>query len=598
MKLRSRLTLSHGVVVVLAICIFPVALYAIQHLATATGQMSETSIRAVVLVDRIGRLLGVEHVVLMKWLVAPYTRSKDDLAAADRQLRDAVEDARSVLVDEDEKAALETFIQSYLHLQNTVALWQAGQTGSDTPRELLNGIEQARVSVLKVHDLEIARMLAAARQTDAFAKQVFALLGLLALLLLFLGVLVTIRLARSVTRPVDHLAGLVRRMRDGDFEIAFERGSIAEFNALGSHIESMAGALSAFRSSNLEQIVAEQRRTSAVLASIEDGLVIFDEDGIVESINAIAERQLDTTVALAQGRSFEELTGNHQIGLRVREVLDAREPNESGSPEWAVERAGEQRILAYALTRFSETEGVGRGAVMILRDVTVEREFDKMRSEFVLRASHELRTPVTSVRMGLGLLAEKLAFATGTRERELYDTVQEELQRMVHLLNDLLDLSRLRTGDQPLERLPTDFADVLRRAQQRFRLPATETSIALDLDLEANLPVVAADRTQIDRLLDNLIGNALRHTPAGGTITLTARSAAEHLAIGVSDTGEGIPHARHALIFQPFVQIGAHRGGAGLGLAICKEIAQQHGGKINMSSLPQHGTTFTVLFPR
>ena|SRR5450432_763495 len=166
---------------------------------------------------------------------------------------------------------------------------------------------------------------------------------------------------------------------------------------------------------------------------------------------------------------------------------------------------------------------------------------------------------------------------------------------MVALLADLLDLSRLRAGEQKLERAPTEIDELMTQTRQRFALAAANAGIALDLELEAGLPRLSLCRSAFDRVLDNLISNALRHTPEGGSIMLSAHRAAQRVAIAVADTGPGIAYAQQALIFQPFVQIGSKVGGAGLGLAICKEIVQQHGGEIRVSSLPRRGTTFTIL---
>jgi NtrC-family two-component system sensor histidine kinase KinB len=427
-----------------------------------------------------------------------------------------------------------------------------------------------------------------------YVNEQVVLIGILALLALLVGLLATVRLVRSITGPAEQLAILAQGMGQGDFEIAYKDGSIDEFNALGRHFEAVGKALRLFRATNLERIVVEQRRNDAVLDSIGDGLVIFSEDGNIERINPVAERQLGIEPGQAAGKRFEDI-GDVKTGLRVLEVLETGESAVAGEPEFLIERNGETRILGYWLNRFVETESGRPGVVMVMRDVTTQREFDKMRSDFVLRASHELRTPITSIRMGLGMLAEKIQFPPGSRDDELYQTVQQELARMVSLLADLLDLSRLRAGEQKLERAPTEIEEVMTQTRQRFAPAATEAGIVLELELEAGLPRLSLCRSAFDRVLDNLIGNALRHTPQGGSIMLSAHRASQRVAIAVADTGPGIPYAQQALIFQPFVQIGSKKGGAGLGLAICKEIVQQHGGEIRVSSLPRRGTTFTIL---
>jgi NtrC-family two-component system sensor histidine kinase KinB len=168
---------------------------------------------------------------------------------------------------------------------------------------------------------------------------------------------------------------------------------------------------------------------------------------------------------------------------------------------------------------------------------------------------------------------------------------------MVTLVGDLLDLSRLRAGVQLMERLPVALDDVLSGVRRRFAPAAAEKHIALDVDLEQGLPRLSLCRSAFDRALDNLVTNAMGCTPAHGTIALHAHRQTDHVVIDVADSGPGIPHAQQVLVFQPFVQIGSRRGGAGLGLAICKEIVQQHGGEIRVASLPRHGTTFSIVLP-
>ncbi len=600
MKLQPRLALSHGIVMVLAISIFPVALYAIRHLAAATGELIGDQAPALLDIDRIRQNLGDEYSLLLQSVLSPNEETKQRMASSDRQMRDSLEGARQHFVTKDDKAALDEFVRSYVHLQNAIAIWQAGQMNpKNIHEELPASFDETRFALGKLISIKSGAMIRTAKETEEFARRMFVLLGVLAGMLLLLGIWAMLRMVRGITAPVRQLGDLVQRLGEGDFDIVFKRGSIEEFDVLGKHFETMGRALHRFRATNLDQLVAEQRRNAAVLDSIDDGLVIFAETGVIERINPVAERQLGVEVGAAIGHSFEEVSGNREIGLRIHEVLNGLELSHEAPPELIVKIGEDQRILAYSLTRFAESGGSRSGAVLVLRDVTIERAFNKMRSEFVLRASHELRTPVTSIRMGLGMLAEKLSFAPGTRERELYDTVQAELQRMVHLLTDLLDLSRLQAGQQTLERVPTDIHGLLVRAKQRFDLQAAQSGIRLELEVENPLPLISLDCAQFDRVLDNLIVNALRHTPSGGTITLTGRIAsAERVAIGVTDTGEGIAPTQHALIFQPFVQVGGRRGGAGLGLAICKELVQQHGGEIQMSSLRGRGTAFSLLLPR
>lgn len=235
--------------------------------------------------------------------------------------------------------------------------------------------------------------------------------------------------------------------------------------------------------------------------------------------------------------------------------------------------------------------------MLVVRDVTEQRAFERVRSEFVLRASHELRTPVTGMQMAFSLLRERLDFPVESREADLIQTVDEEMSRLVLLINDLLNFSRYQTGMQKLELASCDLVDLLTQAQQRFTPKGEARRVSLQLELGDELPRLQLDRLQIERVIDNLLENALRHSSEGGQIHLQARRQGDRVLIAVEDNGEGIPFSQQGRIFEPFVQVGRKKGGAGLGLALCKEIIQLHGGRIAVRSQPGQGARFYMLLP-
>ena len=344
----------------------------------------------------------------------------------------------------------------------------------------------------------------------------------------------------------------------------------------------------------------EQRQSEAVLQSIDDGLVIFGHDARIQRLNPVAARQLGLTPATCVGYPLGELLNDPAIDAAIHRCLDLDDSMESAEYELQVGGRDEQRYLAYSILPISD-ERVGRqGVVMVIRDITEHKAFEQMRTEFVMQASHELRTPVTSIRMGLGMLTEKTPFAAGSREQDLLATVNEELNRLMRLVNDLLDLSRLQAGRQALELESYPVRELLESARQRFELNATARGIQLSLaaEREGLASSIRVDRTQFDRVIDNLISNALRYTVAGDRVDLSARCTRRWVTIEVADTGCGIDYAYQHRVFEPFVQGAGPGGGAGLGLAICKEIVQQHGGRIGLQSVPGQGATFSIELPR
>ena len=592
MRLRSRLLLSHGIVILLAIVAFGGALYGIQDLAERVDTITQKKMEGLEVAERIRVALSNEILELFSQTSSSPLNARQPTTARD-DLRSAIDNAGPYFSRVEQQTILSAVKNGFQRFSEAIDAWRAGSIDA---QQVSKRFIELRSDIAHLRATKLDELMESTYSAREFAQSMFAVLGALALLLLCIGIFAMLRLTRSICFQVDDLRDAVEKMSGGDYDVSCKHAAIHEFNVLCRHLENMGGQLRVLRSTNVERVLSAQHRTDAVLDSIDDGLVIFSEDGQIERINPVAERQLGTEPGAAIGKRFEDIA-DERTGRHIRQVLASGEYIGVGRPEIRIEREDHVRTIAYSLHRFVETQSDRSGVVMVLRDVTVQHEFDKMRSEFVLRASHELRTPIASIRMGLGLLGEKLDFPEGSRERELYQTVQHELTRMVGLLTELLDLSRMRVGEQTFELAPTNINDMLGDARARFDLVATSTGITLSLHVEPDLPHLMLSRSAFDRVLDNLMNNALRHTPAGGSIMLNAEATPRAVKISVADTGEGIALAQQALIFQPFVQIGSKRGGAGLGLAICKEIVQQHGGDIMIESQPRRGTTFTIALP-
>jgi NtrC-family two-component system sensor histidine kinase KinB len=238
------------------------------------------------------------------------------------------------------------------------------------------------------------------------------------------------------------------------------------------------------------------------------------------------------------------------------------------------------------------------GAVMLLEDITHLREIDRLKSEFIATASHELRTPLTSLEMGVHLLLEGSAGELSAKQHELLAMCRDDTLRLDKLVKDLLELSRIESGEGVPQLAPVPARELVLDAVEPLRRRIDAKGLALRVDIPEGLPPMAADRGKVERVITNLVTNAIRATDAGGAIDITAARRAGFVAISVRDTGRGIPHDYLARVFEPFVQVpNASAGGAGLGLSISRRIVQAHGGQITVRSEPGQGTTFTFTLP-
>jgi NtrC-family two-component system sensor histidine kinase KinB len=413
--------------------------------------------------------------------------------------------------------------------------------------------------------------------------------------LILAGIWFSLNLAASIARPMEQIATATRSISAGRFDVRVGAAGYREGNTLGATFNEMAEALAAFHASDVNRLLSEQRRNETVLNSIDDGLVILDGDIRIERLNPIAARQFGTTVEAAVGRSLDQVLGRDDFDTHARLCLQRAHPTgHAAALEVSLGEGMLRRDLRCSFMPFTDTRP---GLVLVVRDVTAERRFARERNEFVLRASHELRTPLTGLRMALDLLSERARFAPDSREADLLQTVREQTARLTALLHNLLDLSRLRGPLEPAHPCTPELA--ARAALQRFAGRALAAQVELRARIAPDLPELKLDAAECERVIENLLDNALRHTPAGGSVllSLSIATGSNELELCVSDNGEGIAAHELQRIFDPFVQVGEKHGAAGLGLTLCREIVERYGGRIEAQSVPGVETRFCVHLP-
>ena len=228
----------------------------------------------------------------------------------------------------------------------------------------------------------------------------------------------------------------------------------------------------------------------------------------------------------------------------------------------------------------------------------IDRDADRLKSEFVGTASHELRTPLTTLQMGIDLLAEQLSPHATERQREILAMCREDAARLERLVTDLLDLSKIESGRMKPVLSRVDAGTLVKAVLEPSRPRIEAGGIELQVTVEPDLPQVMADPSQIERVVANLVANAVSATPRGGRIAVAARRSDDRVDVSVSDTGRGIPREYLPRLFGKFMQVpGSATGSAGLGLAISRQIVQAHGGEIRAESEPGRGAVFTFTLP-
>jgi PAS domain S-box-containing protein len=309
-------------------------------------------------------------------------------------------------------------------------------------------------------------------------------------------------------------------------------------------------------------------------------------------------------VASAMGRRFDGVISIARIREMIAETLAASGEDtleRTDEIEHGETEEGEPRILSVRCTTFRDRTGAIMGVITVLHDITTLKKLDRMKSEFVSRVSHEIRGPMNSVLMQLQVILDGLAGAVTDKQQEILQRASEKIRNLAHMATELLDLSRIESGLISQEMEAVDLSRLL-RDQIEFQRPRAESaSIRLELDIPDRLPAVTGHYRNLEEVFSNLIGNAIKYTPAGGRITVTTSSGPETLTVSVTDTGIGIAEEDQTQLFQRFYRVRNEQTryiqGTGLGLSLVKKIIESHNGSVAVESQSGHGATFSVSLP-
>ncbi len=455
--------------------------------------------------------------------------------------------------------------------------------------------KQVRALVGSLQDLNNSALLAGNRDTHAKALQATWSTITVAAVAVFLGLFLGYNLSEAIVRPTLRLTETVRRITEGNLREKIPVSGQDEISQLASEFNEMVARLREYQETKLGQLLAERRKSDIIVRVISDPVFVVDDRYRILMLNPAAEAVFGVDEHLVQGKPFLQAVNRPDIYTRLeRAAMGASADPDAEPPPVAVR----QRFFDLEMVTLDGPDEQLLGLVAVFRDVTRFKELDDLKSEFVATVTHEFRTPLTTIAMGTAMLARHPALQPGTREAEMLAAMAEETDRLTRLVGDLLDLARLEGGRIQFDFHPVALKHLLEHAVTALQPQAVDKSITLTARTEPDDVQVRVDPDQVLLVLTNLIGNALRYTPQGGSVTVDARVRAGRALVSVADTGPGIPIEAQKRIFQKFFQVkGRPKGGAGLGLAISREVVQAHGGRIWVHSQEGKGATFFFTLP-
>ena len=435
---------------------------------------------------------------------------------------------------------------------------------------------------------------------DAFAasRSVKRTLALAAVAVIFLSLLGAGGLVRHLTRPILSLTQAAQRVARGDFSAKVSLRTDDEIRMLAETFNGMTDQLRAYAELQVDRLLDEQRKTQAILFSISDGILMVDAEG---------------RVLLGNRRAGELLGWDHGVSLegeRLDDLLAASPLQEAvlsacQSPRLGMFRDvdvpnGDKRRYLRVLSHpiVAPENAASKGFVLALRDVTVERELDKMKEDFLHYITHDLRNPIGSAMGFLDVLLKEVAGGLNAEQKGMVSSVKRSLTRLLGMVNNILDIAKMDAGKVRIQLNPLVLADAASRAISILESLAQRKSVSVALVGDRSCEI-QGDSDMLERVFVNLLGNAIKVTPEGGRIEIAIKDFGDVARAIVKDSGEGIPKEFLGRLFGKFEQVQNHsKGGTGLGLAIVKFFVQAHLGRVWAESEPGSGATFLFEIPK
>jgi signal transduction histidine kinase len=482
----------------------------------------------------------------------------------------------------------------HAEFENLLRLPDSEMTRLDFFRHhLLICSDQIRDTAQKIMDLNLNNMVAVDGQTRLRAMETKRTMILLVLSGVVLALVFIALIWPAIFRPIAGLTRSVNEIQQGNLDLVVNAHSKDEVGQLARAFNDMTLSLRELRRSDHARLLRTRHSTQLALDCLSDAVAICNVSGNIELANDVARRifnlKPESSVNASEYEKIREIFAHAVSG----DSISARSKNREDVIQ--VFQDGEECFFLPEAIPIQDDEKQLIGVTLVLSDFTCMRQLDELKRGMISTVSHQLKTPLTSIRLAMHvLLSEKLGMLS-PKQTEILATARDDSDRLSRIIDNLLDISRLESGKARIQLHPVPAEQLILQPVDEMRTAFVDQGIRLTIDVSRETPSVMADELQLRHVFENLLSNALKHTSAGGVVKVTAQQEQDIVRFAVEDTGAGIPEAYLPHIFEKFFRASDHEqySDTGLGLSIAREIVEAHGGHIDVASQVGKGTRFS-----
>jgi two-component system, NtrC family, sensor histidine kinase KinB len=475
---------------------------------------------------------------------------------------------------------------------------------SKTDTRYYEKYKELRDAILAVYNINMNAVLRRNNIASQTADSAFVIFGIVVTLSILITFSFIFSFPKRIVDPITELTERIKAISERNYDQKLQINTKDEIGELASAFNIMAVRLKEYEESNLEKLLFEKKRMDSVIQNMQDGLIILDENNKIIRINNTALKLAGLKEENVIDHYAPEIAGRNDLfnEMMKRSFNEIKKDNEETAKPIKISVEGkEQFYKVESIGIFIQPTGSSAetniGNVIFLKNITEYQERDVAKTNLIATVSHELKTPLSSINLSLKLLSDRRIGELNDEQKKLVSSVFQQSNRLSKVVNELLDFSQVETGNIRLKITHVKPEDIVDLAATALMMLISEKNIKLETHLDDNLPLINADLEKTVWVLVNILNNAIRYSPLGGRISISAEVKDGEVQFFVKDEGPGISEEDLPKVFNKFVQVGKPSKGSGLGLAISKEFVQSQGGRVWVESQINHGCTFYFTMP-
>ena len=594
--LKGKILLGFAVMILILAGVVGWSIYNFESLSNAINDILVENYRSIKASDSMVESIERQDSALLLLLRSTEEQGQEIFRRNEKEFYTWLARAEDNITIEGEGAILEKINEKYFSfVSNFDQFYNAeeDQRWEIYNQQLLPRFNEIKNDIRELREINRQAMVEAQRSANSRANQAIIYTIVLALLVIAFSLIFAFYLTKQILRPIKELEKGIKKVADRNFQQQIEVASEDEIGVLADEFNEMIAKLQEYEKLNVKKLLMEKEKSEPVVNNLSSPLIVTDQDHKIVLINETAKELFSIK---------QDVINTHFLEvIQAEEIFEyIKNPDAKEKKTFKLKKDDKERHYRISTRQVIDEDEEYQFTVTLLEDITRLKEIDSMKSEFVSTVSHEFRTPLTSMNMGLSMVINEDTGELNEEQRELLEAAYEDVERLTELVNDLLDLSKIESGRIEMEFDKVDVNDIIEKTLNPFYKQAEEKEIDLKFKQSEDNIFAYADPSKISWVISNLVGNALRYADKG-KIEVDAEIKGRRVLVSVADNGPGIPREYQSKIFDKFVRAGNdkdEKSGTGLGLAISKEIITAHNGRIWVDSEEGAGSTFSFYIPR